>query len=63
MVCLATAHPAKFPEAVRKAGYPTDPPLPQHLADLFEREERYQVIEASMQDLQGSIQASLSAKN
>ena len=43
MVCLATAHPAKFPEAVRKAGYPQDPPLPHHMADLFEREERYSV--------------------
>ncbi len=43
MVCLATAHPAKFPEAVRKAGYPQDPPLPHHMADLFEREERYAV--------------------
>lgn len=43
MVCLATAHPAKFPEAVRKAGYPKDPALPHHMADLFEREERYSV--------------------
>jgi threonine synthase len=43
MVCLATAHPAKFPEAVRKAGYPQDPALPHHMADLFEREERYSV--------------------
>ena len=43
MVCLATAHPAKFPEAVRKAGYPQDPPLPHHMADLFDREERYAV--------------------
>ncbi len=43
MVCLATAHPAKFPEAVRKAGYQQDPPLPHHMADLFEREERYSV--------------------
>ena len=43
MVCLATAHPAKFPEAVRKAGYAQDPALPHHMADLFEREERYSV--------------------
>lgn len=43
MVCLATAHPAKFPEAVRKAGYPQDPALPHHMADLFKREERYSV--------------------
>ena len=43
MVCLSTAHPAKFPAAVRKAGYQRDPDLPHHMADLFEREERYSI--------------------
>ncbi len=43
MVCLSTAHPAKFPEAVLKAGYSGEPPLPHHMADLFEREERFSV--------------------
>jgi threonine synthase len=39
MVCLATADPAKFPDAVEAAvGF--RPELPEHLADLFEREER-----------------------
>lgn len=44
MVFLATAHPVKFPEAVRKAGYGKDPELPHHMKDLFEREERYDVL-------------------
>lgn len=44
MVCLATAHPAKFPEAVQKAGQEEDPKLPHHMADLFDREERYEVL-------------------
>ncbi len=44
VVTLATAHPAKFPEAVRNAGYPKDPPLPSHMQDLFERTERYTVL-------------------
>lgn len=44
VVCLATAHPAKFPEAVQQAGYQGAPPLPQHMADLFTRTERYQVL-------------------
>jgi threonine synthase len=44
VITLATAHPAKFPEAVRKAGYPQDPPLPLHMKDLFEREERCAVL-------------------
>ena len=45
MVTLATAHPAKFPEAVMKAGYPSAPALPHHMADLFELDERYEVID------------------
>jgi threonine synthase len=44
MVTLATAHPAKFPDAVKQAGYPHDPELPAHMADLFEREERFTVL-------------------
>jgi threonine synthase len=39
VVSLATAHPAKFPDAVRRATG-VHPPLPPHLADLFERPER-----------------------
>lgn len=39
MVVLATAHPAKFPDAVERAtGH--RPALPPRLADLYEREER-----------------------
>ncbi len=39
VVTLATAHPAKFPDAV-EAATGVRPPLPAHLADLFERPER-----------------------
>lgn len=56
MVCLATAHPAKFPDAVKKSGYPTEPPLPHHMADLFERDERCEVIEDDMAQVQSFIQ-------
>ena len=38
IVVLATAHPAKFPDAIEKA-IGQRPPLPEHLSDLFEREE------------------------
>jgi len=44
VITLATAHPAKFPEAVRKAGYSQDPSLPEHMSDLFAREERCAVL-------------------
>lgn len=39
MVTLATAHPAKFPEAVKDA-CGQDVPLPPRMADLFSRDER-----------------------
>jgi threonine synthase len=39
MVCLATAHPAKFPDAVEQATG-VRVPLPERLADLFDRTER-----------------------
>ncbi|SDD93569.1 threonine synthase [Rhodospira trueperi] len=42
-VSLATAHPAKFPDAVEKATG-VRPPLPTRLADLLQRPER--VVEA-----------------
>jgi threonine synthase len=39
VVTLATAHPAKFPDAVERATG-VRPALPPHLADLFDRPER-----------------------
>jgi threonine synthase len=47
MITLATAHPAKFAEAITKAGMRT-PTLPPHLHDLFEREESYTVVKNSL---------------
>ena len=55
MVCLATAHPAKFPEAVKKAGQKDDPALPHHMSDLFEREEKYTVLNNNLGDVQQFI--------
>ena len=40
-VAMATAHPAKFPDAMQQATG-IRPPLPPRLADLYEREEQYQ---------------------
>lgn len=39
MIALATAHPAKFPDAVEKATG-VHPPLPDRMSDLYERSER-----------------------
>ncbi len=45
LVALATAHPAKFPEAVERATG-VSPALPPALADLLERPERSERVEA-----------------
>jgi threonine synthase len=45
MVVLSTAHPAKFPAAV-KAACGVEPPLPDWLADLPKRKERVTVLPA-----------------
>lgn len=47
MVSVATAHPAKFPEAVRRATGLL-PSLPEDLADLADRPERLRVIPADL---------------
>jgi threonine synthase len=43
MVVLATAHPAKFPDAV-EAATGIRPPLPGRLGDLMTKEERFAVL-------------------
>ena len=43
VVALATAHPAKFPDAV-EAATGVRPELPASLADLYDREERFTVL-------------------
>jgi len=39
-IAMATAHPAKFPDAIEQA-IGIRPPLPPRLADLYERPEKY----------------------
>ena len=53
-IYLATAHPAKFPDAVKKATG-VHPPLPPHLADLFDREERYEILENDLETVKKYI--------
>ncbi|MEP5763084.1 MAG: threonine synthase [Halieaceae bacterium] len=61
MVTLATAHPAKFPAAVAQAGVDGEPPLPQHMADLFERSERYEVLANDLSRVQAFMAANIQA--
>jgi threonine synthase len=55
-VTLATAHPAKFPEAVKAATGAT-PALPAHLADLFEREEQFTPMTRDLDALKAYIRS------
>jgi len=54
MITLATAHPAKFPDAVKKA-CGQDAPLPPHMADLFDREERVTRVDNDLAALERLI--------
>lgn len=58
MVTLSTAHPAKFPEAVEKVTG-QHPALPAHMADLFEREEKYDQLDHELAALKSYIRVNL----
>ena len=51
MITLATAHPAKFEDAVVKAGF-EGAPLPENMHDLMTRDERYDVLPAELAAVQ-----------
>ncbi len=54
VVAMATAHPAKFPEAMQQATGSV-PPLPRHLADLYERPESFTRAPADLAIVQDRI--------
>jgi threonine synthase len=55
LVCLSTAHPAKFPEPVARATGVT-PARPAGLADLLQRAERFDVLPQHHAAVQAHIQ-------
>ncbi len=56
VVTLATAHPAKFPDAVERAtGF--RPGLPEHLADLFDRPERTGLLPNDLGQVQSFVRS------
>jgi threonine synthase len=61
VVTLATAHPAKFPDAV-EAATGVRPPLPEHLADLFERTERIERSAADLDSVEALVRSGLAAR-
>ena len=54
MVTLATAHPAKFPAAVKSA-CGIDPALPTWLAGLMTREERFDILDPELKVVESFI--------
>jgi len=59
-ICLATAHPAKFAEAVTAAiGREAAPP--PSLQGLMDKEARCVVLDAGVEAIKGYIEASLAA--
>ena len=54
MITLATAHPAKFPDAV-EAATGIRPPLPPRMADLYERPERLTRVPNDLEALKAHI--------
>ena len=54
MITLATAHPAKFPDAVQGASG-IRPALPPHMADLFDKPERMTPVPNDLKALQALI--------
>lgn len=55
MVTLATAHPAKFPDAV-EVSIGVRPPLPNRLSDLYDRSERVTRVENDLGKLEEKIE-------
>ena len=56
VVAMATAHPAKFPDAMQRA-MGQRPMLPPRMADLFEREERYTILPNQLAVVEAAVRA------
>ena len=61
MVCVATAHPAKFPDAVEQATG-IRPPLPERLAGLFDRAERFDLLPADLATVQAYVSEAIASR-
>lgn len=61
MVSLATAHPAKFPDAV-KAATGIHPELPDRMNDLFDREEAFDTLANDVGVVQDFVRRAVEAR-
>lgn len=58
-IVLATAHPAKFPEAMEQAGF-DQIPLPEDMADIFGRKEKFTILDNKIEDFHHFIRSVIS---
>jgi threonine synthase len=58
VISLATAHPAKFPDAIQEATG-IRPALPPHLNDLFQRKESYLTLPNDFESVREFIATTL----
>jgi threonine synthase len=58
IVAMGTAHPAKFPDAVIKATG-VHPPLPPHLADLYDKAECFISASADLAAIEATVRATV----
>ena len=56
IVAMATAHPAKFPDAMERATG-RRPALPPRMADLFDREEKFTVLPNDLPTIESAVRA------
>lgn len=61
-ISLACAHPAKFPDAIKSA-VDVFPKLPTFLSDLFEREERFTVLENNQAVVKAFVEKTLATRS
>ena len=61
VVSLATAHPAKFPDAVERAGVKKAASLPAHLESLFQRPEKFEVLNNDLPTVKNYISSHICA--
>ncbi|MDZ7674986.1 MAG: threonine synthase [Acidimicrobiales bacterium] len=58
VVCLSTAHPAKFPDAVEQATG-IRPALPDHLSDLLDLPERVNPVAGTLEAVEAAVRSSI----
>ena len=63
VVSLATAHPAKFTEAIIAAGVDCEVDVPEHVSNIFELDEKYEILPNDLNEIQSQINRFFSNKD